>query len=177
MHPWATSVIGRSLVYVRNNAKVETACDTGTFLTQQGAKVMDWSALSLNINPIEHFWNRRGSWSETWMTPFYRAIIVACCALGVGCSSPKKGEHLVESMRCRVCALLATRGGHTMYSWYGDMDVSMFNRFIKNAWLYAIWLPIMTPLLECTTFPLWSYLDNLCYFTSCRANSRLGPKI
>ena len=88
----------------------------GTFLEQQGVEVMDCPARSLSMNPIEHVWNRMGGPDPSHGWPrFHCAIIAACCALGVGCSSPKKGEHLVESTQRRVCGLLAFRGGHTKY--------------------------------------------------------------
>ena len=57
------------------------------------------------------------------------------------------------------------------------MAVSMFNRLIKNMVICHL-VSVMMPLFECAAYPLWNCLNiGLCYFTSCRANSRLGPKI
>ena len=79
--------------------------------------------------------------------------------------------------QCFTVMIMPAKGGHTRYKCCGDMAVSMFNRLIKT-WSYAICFSFMVRLFECTVSPLWSYLSTLlCYFTSGRANSRLGPDI
>ena len=71
MLPWATGVFGRNFVYVQDNAPPHTACDTAAFLDQQDVEVMDWPALSPDMNPIEHDWDQMSVWIRDMDVPHY----------------------------------------------------------------------------------------------------------
>ena len=89
--------------------------------------VQTWTLLSM-------FGTKLGSASETWMTPFHGASIPACCSLGVGCNSPKKGED-PGGKHATTCAgsFRRQRGSHKvlMVWWHGCKH---FNRLIKQIW-------------------------------------------
>ena len=51
-----------NFVHVHDNATPHTAHDTTAFLAQEYMEVIDWTAESPEINPIEHVWNKMGVW-------------------------------------------------------------------------------------------------------------------
>ena len=54
MPPWDREVYGRDFVFMKYNAPPHVAHGTVAFLDQHGVKVMDWLAVSSDMNPIEH---------------------------------------------------------------------------------------------------------------------------
>ena len=124
-----------------------------------------WACLRPNggLDPI-HPWS-----------PFHCVWIAGYCPSGLGCSSPRKGQDPGggHATSC-ACSSRHRRGSQKRY---GDMDVSMFNGSVK-IWSYAICFCCMMRLFKCAIYPLWSYINTfLCYFTNCRANSRLDHGI
>ena len=86
MLSWATGVFGRNFVYVQNNATPHSANDIPVFRSLQGVKVMDWRALSPDMNPIEHVWDHMGAWIRDMDAPFQCTRIDVCCP-------PRAGFH------------------------------------------------------------------------------------
>ena len=114
--PWATGVFGRNFAHVQDNAPPHTACDTAAFLDQQDVEVMDWSARSPDMNPIEHVWGQMSVWIRDMDgPPSIVAELINAVRQSLAAVLPGSVRNLVESRPRCVRALLATRGWHTCY--------------------------------------------------------------
>ena len=56
---------GPGLTFQHDNAKLHTALVTANFLAQNNVNVLPWSALSPDMNPIEHIWDELGRRART----------------------------------------------------------------------------------------------------------------
>jgi hypothetical protein len=50
--------IGPEFVFMNNNARVLVACITRAVLQEPDIQEIEWPAVSPNLNPIEHVWDR-----------------------------------------------------------------------------------------------------------------------
>ena len=81
-------------------------------------EVMDWSAVSPNMNPMEMSGIKCQSGVEAWIVPL--PIWPDCVKRSAVCGThfSKRLRALVESMPHCVRAVLAARGGHMRYRLY-----------------------------------------------------------
>ena len=120
MLPWATGLFGRYFVYVQDIALPHTARDAAAFFDQQDVEIMDWSARSPDMKPIEYVWDQMSVRIRDMDDPhstiaeLNNSVHQAWAAVRLG-----RVRTLVETMSRLVRALLAARGGHTCYYFRG----------------------------------------------------------
>ena len=54
--PFATKFYGQNYIFQQDNASIHTAKRTKTWFNEQKIEVMDWPAVSPDLNPIENIW-------------------------------------------------------------------------------------------------------------------------
>ena len=104
------------LVFQHDNARAHSARETANFLQQHNNRVLPWPALSLDMNPIEHFWDHiqrelnnmqprpdtapqlEHSIRQVWRN-VHQAVV----------------NRLIHSMPARCQAVVDAHGGHTRY--------------------------------------------------------------
>lgn len=106
----------RNFTLQHDNARPHTARITANFLQQHNIQVMPWPALSPDLNPIEHLWDRvqrelnRVLPRPTTAAELERALLRAWNNIPMAAVNT-----LIHSMRRRCQDVINARGGHTPY--------------------------------------------------------------
>ena len=98
----------------QENASPHTARVTQRYLPQNNVNVLPWPANSPDLNPIEHIWDvlgRRVHRGHLLNVQDFRNALVAEWQN----VAPGVIRRYVNSMRARIRAVLANRGGRTRY--------------------------------------------------------------
>ena len=102
--------------FQQDNALAHTARITRDYLQQNNITVMDWPALSPDLNPIEHLWdhiqlmlNRQQPRPTTAaeLSVAYQRVWASILMTFINC--------LINSMYRRCMAVINANGGHTRY--------------------------------------------------------------
>ena len=106
----------RNGIYQQDGATPHTAGVTNLFLAQNNVRVLPWTALSPDMNPIEHVWDILGRAIKA-MNPAPRTVQELEAALIDKWENiPQRDlRTLCLSMRRRCTSLIAARGSHTRY--------------------------------------------------------------
>lgn len=105
---------GARVTLQQDNARPHTARVTQRYLRQNNVNVLPWPANSPDLNPIEHIWDvlgRRVHRRHLLNVQDLRNALVAEWQN----VAPGVIRRYVNSMRARIRAVLANRGGHTRY--------------------------------------------------------------
>ena len=98
----------------QDNARPHTARLTQHFLQQNNIIVLPWPANSPDLNPIEHIWDKLGK--DIWNQQISNIRDLETALQGAWASlTPNVIQRYVNSMRRRLLAVLASRGGHKRY--------------------------------------------------------------
>ena len=106
--------LGRAFVFQQDNDPKHTSKSTQKYFATQKLRVLEWPSQSPDLNPIENLWRelkrrvhkRRPSNIEelkTFAMEEWRKIPTKTC------------QHLVETYKKRLSAIIAPKGGHTKY--------------------------------------------------------------
>ena len=84
-------------MFVQDNALLHVSRGTVVFLDKHGVAVMNWPAMSPDMDPIEHVWDQMSIWVETWIV----LLPMSSCPPSVVSSSGQKdedtgGEHALS---------------------------------------------------------------------------------
>ena len=102
----------QNLVYQHNNTRPHIACATLDFLQANNIGVLPWPACSPDCNPIEHVWDYLGRRQPQTANV---QQLMAALHQEWGRIPRYLLRNLCGSMRRRVAAVVASRGGHTRY--------------------------------------------------------------
>ncbi|XP_067670865.1 uncharacterized protein [Haliotis asinina] len=106
----------RNNVFQHDNARAHTARAIRDFLQQNGVNVMQWPALSPDLNPIEHLWDEIQRRLNDVIPRPNTADLLRQAFLRVWNQVPMAFiNRLVHSMPRRCAAVIASHGGHTRY--------------------------------------------------------------
>ncbi len=104
------------LTLMHDNATSHTAAATRNFLTINNVNVIDWPAVSPDLNPIEHLWDEldrrvRGQPNPPESVAQMRqALLAQWQRIG-----QPEIRRLIRSMRRRCQAVIDANGGHNRY--------------------------------------------------------------
>lgn len=108
--------VGPNFILMQDNARPHTAAITRNFLQEREIQLMEWPALSPDLNPIEHVWNqldrsvRKRPNAPQTIQELTQALIEEWENI------PQESLHrLVRSMPRRCEEVIRARGGHTRY--------------------------------------------------------------
>lgn len=114
--PFAHRLHGTDFVFQHDNARIHTSQITKEFLSDQNINVMDWPALSPDLNPIENLWGilSRKVYADGKqyhsVQELKKAIIKEWEAI-----SPETLQNLIKSMPNRCIEVLKRNGAKTTY--------------------------------------------------------------
>lgn len=106
---------GPGVTFQQDNARPHTARITTQYLAQNNIAVLQWPAVSPDLNPIEHIWDELGRKARANhqinnIQDLTRALNHEWRNLGNATI-----ERYVTSMRRRIIACIRANGGHTHY--------------------------------------------------------------
>ena len=102
--------------FQQDNARAHTARVTGDFLQQNNVNVMNWPALSPDLNPIEHLWDEiQRRLNEEQPSPTTAVELSLVFQRVWACIPITFINRLVNSMYRRCAAVINAGGGHTRY--------------------------------------------------------------
>lgn len=114
MLPSAKKVVGRKWVFQHDNDPKHTSNLVKQFLATKKINVMEWPAMSPDLNPIEQIWGelkkmvkgrnpRNINTLKVIIEEEWNAITPALC------------DKYVQTMKSRLQAVIDANGGHTKY--------------------------------------------------------------
>ena len=102
--------------FQHDNARPHTAIVTRDFLTNNHINTLPWPALSPDLNPIEHLWDRIDRDVRNQIVQPRTPHQLAQAVMNAWNQVPQMDiRRLVLSMRRRCTAVVAAQGGHTTY--------------------------------------------------------------
>lgn len=102
--------------FQQDNAPAHRARATAQYLRDNNIAVMDWPALSPDLNPIEHVWDALGRAVRARPHPPTTIPQLRDALIQEWNNLPQQTIlTLIQSMRRRCLACLAANGGHTRY--------------------------------------------------------------
>ena len=102
--------------FQQDNARAHTARATRDFLQQNNVNVMNWPALSPDLNPIEHLWDEiQRRLNEEQPSPTTAAELSVAFQRVWALIPMAFINRLVNSMYRRCAAVINAGGGHTRY--------------------------------------------------------------
>ncbi|KAK7097456.1 hypothetical protein V1264_004431 [Littorina saxatilis] len=106
----------RNCVLQQDNARPHTARVTQAFLQHNNIDIMAWPALSPDLNPIEHFWDKLQRKVNQLRPGPRTAAELRQALINAWCNIPRDAiNRLIHSMRRRCQAVINVHGGHTPY--------------------------------------------------------------
>ena len=103
-------------MFQQDNACAHTARATRDFLQQKNVNVMNWRALSPDLNPIEHLWDEiQRRLNEEQPSPTTAAELSIAFQRVWALIPMAFINRLVNSMYRRCAAVFNAGGGHTRY--------------------------------------------------------------
>ena len=110
-HPLATRP-----VYMDDNARSHRSKAVTAYLQSETVTSVPWPAISTDLNPIEHIWNMLGRRIQARERPVQHIRqLEAALHRKWQRLSQQDIRRLTGGMRCRVKAVIQTRGGYTRY--------------------------------------------------------------
>lgn len=108
--------VGENFVLMDDNARPHRARIVNEYLQEQGIERMDWPALSPDLNPIEHAWDElQRRLSARDHQPGTRRELAAALIEEWSRIPLSRIRNLIRSFPRRCRAVVAARGGHTLY--------------------------------------------------------------
>ena len=106
----------RRLIFQQDNARAHIARITRNYLTQHGIYILEWPAVSPDINCIEHLWDELGRrLRRRQPQPRNRRELGATLQEEWQNIPMPTIQRLVRSMRRRLRTVIANNGGHIGY--------------------------------------------------------------
>lgn len=108
--------VGPNFILMHDNAKPHIAGITRNFLQERGIQVMEWPALSPDLNPIEHVWDQLDRRVRKRPNPPQTIQELTQALIEEWENIPQESlRRLVRSMPRRCEEVIRARGGHTRY--------------------------------------------------------------
>ena len=106
----------QNLIFQQDNARPHSARVTQDFLRQNGVNVMEWPAVSPDMNPIEHMWDELGRRVHERPNPPRNLRELGLALQQEWQNIPRRTvRRLTRSMRQCLRAVIENNGGHTRY--------------------------------------------------------------
>ena len=104
----------QNLIFQQDNARPHSARVTQDFLRQNGVNVMDWPAVSPDMNPIEHMWDELGRRVRERPNPPQKLRELGLALQQEWQNIPRRTvRRLTRSMRQCLRDVIDNNGGHT----------------------------------------------------------------
>ena len=108
--------LGRNFVFMHDNARPHVARATKQALREANIEVMDWPAISCDMNPIEHLWDQlKRKLRLQRLTIGSQEQLIQALKLCWDEIPQEDILNLIESMPNRIRECEMNRGGHTHY--------------------------------------------------------------
>ena len=102
--------------FQQDNAPIHTSKQTRAFLLQNNIQVMDWPALSPDMNPIENVWAEISRKLDREKIANSNELFIKISEIWENLmSNPTYSMSLIDSMPKRVIAMIESKGGSTKY--------------------------------------------------------------
>lgn len=107
---------GNNFTFQQDNAAIHTARKTKQFLEDKNITVLDWPALSPDLNPIENLWGILSNNIYKNGTTFDTMKELKTAITDEWAKIPQENMHsLINSLPSRLNEVIINRGGHTHY--------------------------------------------------------------
>ena len=106
----------RKLIFQQDNAACHTSRATMEYFGEVKLNVLEWPAMSPDLNPIEHVWLQLKRWLYKHRHTIKNKIDLKAAITEFWEGFLKKSvQTLIKSMPRRLQAVRAAKGGHTKY--------------------------------------------------------------
>lgn len=106
---------GHNVTLMHDNARPHTAALTRRFLANNNVNVLDWPAISPDLNPIEHIWDELGRRVRTHYVINTVHDLSAALQAEWNNLPAHYIQRYVDSMRRRILTCIGQYGGHMRY--------------------------------------------------------------